>query len=99
MVHTFQCLGVNIAVDVNSGAVHVPMSHLPPSGAGAARLPAELAAQTALEESWQELRGSGGRGGCSLRRTTTLTGKGCSMQQQAPGESPVLHVSRLQPAV
>ena len=23
MVHTFQCLGVNIAVDVNSGAVHV----------------------------------------------------------------------------
>ena len=23
MVHTFQALGVNIAVDVNSGAVHV----------------------------------------------------------------------------
>ena len=23
MVHTFQCLGVNVAVDVNSGAVHV----------------------------------------------------------------------------
>ena len=23
MVHTFQCLGVRIAVDVNSGAVHV----------------------------------------------------------------------------
>ena len=23
MVHTFRCLGVNIAVDVNSGAVHV----------------------------------------------------------------------------
>ena len=23
MVHTFQCLGVSIAVDVNSGAVHV----------------------------------------------------------------------------
>ena len=22
MVHTFQCLGVNVAVDVNSGAVH-----------------------------------------------------------------------------
>ena len=23
MVHTFQCLGVNVAVDANSGAVHV----------------------------------------------------------------------------
>ena len=28
MVHTFQCLGVNIAVDVNSGAVHVLLDEL-----------------------------------------------------------------------
>ena len=85
MVHTFQCLGVNVAVDVNSGAVHVLDEltyHLlelvePPMGE---HCPAEVAARlpqydpAALEEAWQELRGLAGRG-CSSRRTTTSTGR------------------------
>ena len=85
MVHTFQCLGVNIAVDVNSGAVHVLDEltyHLleqvqPPMGE---HCPAELCARlpqydpAAMEEAWQELRGLAAEG-CSLRRTTTLTGR------------------------
>ena len=67
MVHTFQCLGVNIAVDVNSGAVHVLDEltyHLleqvqPPMGE---HCPAELCARlpqydpAALEEAWQASR-------------------------------------------
>ena len=73
MVHTFQCLGVNIAVDVNSGAVHVLDEltyHLleqvqPPMGE---HCPAELCARlpqydpAALEEAWQELRGLAAEG-------------------------------------
>ena len=83
MVHTFQCLGVNIAVDVNSGAVHVLDEltyHLleqvqPPMGE---HCPAELCARlpqydpAALEEAWQAVWRPRG---CSLRRTTTLTGR------------------------
>ena len=66
MVHTFQCLGVNVAVDVNSGAVHVLDEltyHLlelvePPMGE---HCPAEVAARlpqydpAALEESYASL--------------------------------------------
>ena len=54
MVHTFQCLGVNVAVDVNSGAVHVLDEltyHLlelvePPMGE---HCPAEVAARLEAE--------------------------------------------------
>ena len=73
MVHTFQALGVNIAVDVNSGAVHVLDEltyHLlervtPPM---AEHCPEEIRTAldrydpAALEEAWQELRGLAGEG-------------------------------------
>ena len=85
MVHTFQCLGVNIAVDVNSGAVHVLDEltyHLleqvqPPMGE---HCPAELCARlpqydpAALEEAWQELRGLAAEG-LLFEEATTLTGR------------------------
>ena len=66
MVHTFQCLGVFVAVDVNSGAVHV-LDELtyrlleqvtPPMEE---HCPAEVRDKlpqydpAALEEAWQEL--------------------------------------------
>ena len=67
MVHTFSALGRNLAVDVNSGAVHVLdklcydlLSRIP--GPMGEQLPGELAAQlpqygrAELEEGWQELR-------------------------------------------
>ena len=73
MVHTFQCLGVNIAVDVNSGAVHVLDEltyHLleqvqPPMGE---HCPAELCARlpqydpAALDGGLAGAARSGGRG-------------------------------------
>ena len=85
MVHTFQCLGVNIAVDVNSGAVHVLDEltyHLlelvePPMGE---HCPAEVAARlpqydpAALEEAGRSCAAWRSRA-CSLRRTTTSTGR------------------------
>ena len=73
MVHTFEALGVKLAVDVNSGAVHVlddltyrllplvepPMAeHCPPELL--ARLP-EYRTE-AVEEGWQDLRELAGNG-------------------------------------
>ena len=94
MVHTFQCLGVNIAVDVNSGAVHVLDEltyHLleqvqPPMGE---HCPAELCARlpqydpAALEESWQELRGLAAEGLLFEEDDYIDREKAASMQQQA----------------
>ena len=67
MVHTFQALGVNVAVDVNSGAVHV-LDELtyrlleqvtPPMAEHCPEEIKSVLAQfdpNALEEAWQELR-------------------------------------------
>ena len=67
MVHTFQCLGVNIAVDVNSGAVHVldQLSYdllncvTPPMAEHCPEDVIETLSQyprEELEECWQELK-------------------------------------------
>ena len=104
MVHTFQCLGVNIAVDVNSGAVHVLDEltyHLleqvqPPMGE---HCPAELCARlpqydpAALEESWQELRGLAAEGLLFEEDDYIDREKAASMQQQALVKALCLHVS------
>ena len=104
MVHTFQCLGVNIAVDVNSGAVHVLDEltyHLleqaqPPIGE---HCPAELCATlpqydpAALEEAWQELRGLAAEGLLFEEDDYIDREKAASMQQQALVKALCLHVS------
>ena len=104
MVHTFQCLGVNIAVDVNSGAVHVLDEltyHLleqvqPPMGE---HCPAELCARlpqydpAALEEAWQELRGLAAEGLLFEEDDYIDREKAASMQQQALVKALCLHVS------
>ena len=104
MVHTFQCLGVNVAVDVNSGAVHVLDEltyHLlelvePPMGE---HCPAEVAARlpqydpAALEEAWQELRGLAEQGLLFEEDDYIDREKAASMQQQALVKALCLHVS------
>ena len=104
MVHTFQCLGVNIAVDVNSGAVHVLDEltyHLleqvqPPMGE---HCPAELCARlpqydpAAMEEAWQELRGLAAEGLLFEEDDYIDREKAASMQQQALVKALCLHVS------
>ena len=104
MVHTFQALGVNIAVDVNSGAVHVLDEltyHLleqvvPPM---AEHCPAEIAAKLPqyapadLEEAWQELRGLAEQGLLFEEDDYIDREKAASMQQQALVKALCLHVS------
>ena len=104
MVHTFQALGVNVAVDVNSGAVHVLDDltyHLleqvrPPM---AEHCPAEIAAKLpqysadALEEGWQELCALAAQGLLFEEDDYIDRQKAASMQQQALVKALCLHVS------
>ena len=85
MVHTFQCLGVNIAVDVNSGAVHVLdeltyhlLEQVQPPMESTARRSFAPGCPSTTQPPWRRP----GRScavwrprGCFLRRTTTLTGR------------------------
>ena len=102
MVHTFTALGCNIAVDVNSGAVHVldrliydlleqvnpPMAeHCPPEVA--AKLPQYAAA--GLEEGWQELRELAENG--LLFVEDDYVDPAAAVPNEAPVKALCLHVS------
>ncbi len=104
MVHTFQALGVRIAVDVNSGAVHV-LDELtfrllervePPM---AEHCPLELAAGLPpyspedVEEAWQELRALASEGLLFEEDDYIDRDKAAGMQQQALVKALCLHVS------
>ena len=104
MVHTFEALGVKLAVDVNSGAVHVlddltyrllplvepPMAeHCPPELL--ARLP-EYRTE-AVEEGWQDLRELAGNGLLFVEDDYVDPGAATALQQSAPIKALCLHVS------
>ncbi len=104
MVHTFEALGVKLAVDVNSGAVHVlddltyrllplvesPMAeHCPPDLL--ARLP-EYSAE-AVEEGWQDLRELAGNGLLFVEDDYVDPAAATALQQSAPIKALCLHVS------
>lgn len=104
MVHTFEALGVHIAVDVNSGAVHVIdkmtrrlLEHVvPPMGE---HCPKEIGDKLreydagALEEAWQELRGLADEGLLFTEDDYIDREKAASMQQSALVKALCLHVS------
>lgn len=104
MVHTFEALGVKLAVDVNSGAVHVlddltyrllplvepPMAeHCPPELL--ARLP-EYRTE-AVEEGWQDLRELAGKGLLFVEDDYVDPAAATALQQSAPIKALCLHVS------
>ena len=104
MVHTFEALGVKLAVDVNSGAVHVlddltyrllplvepPMAeHCPPELL--ARLP-EYRTE-AVEEGWQDLRELAGNGLLFVKDDYVDPAAATALQQSAPIKALCLHVS------
>ena len=104
MVHTFEALGVKLAVDVNSGAVHVlddltyrllplvepPMAeHCPPELL--ARLP-EYRTE-AVEEGWQDLRELAGNGLPFVEDDYVDPAAATALQQSAPIKALCLHVS------
>ena len=104
MVHTFEALGVKLAVDVNSGAVHVlddltyrllplvepPMAeHCPPELL--ARLP-EYRTE-AVEEGWQDLRELAGNGLLFVEDDYVVPAAATALQQSAPIKALCLHVS------
>ena len=104
MVHTFEALGVKLAVDVNSGAVHVlddltyrllplvepPMAeHCPPELL--ARLP-EYRTE-AVEEGWQDLRELAGNGLLFVEDDYVDPAAATALQQSAPSKALCLHVS------
>lgn len=104
MVHTFTALGVKLAVDVNSGAVHVlddltydllpmvepPMTeHCPNSIAD--RLPQYSA--EAVEEAWQELRQLAENGLLFEEDDYIDPVAATALQQSAPIKALCLHVS------
>ena len=104
MVHTFTALGVHIAVDVNSGAVHV-LDELtcrlleqvePPM---AEHCPQELLERLNqypaqdLEDAWQELRALEAEGLLFVEDDYIDRDKAASMQQQALVKALCLHVS------
>ena len=103
MVHTFEALGVKLAVDVNSGAVHVlddltyrllplvepPMAeHCPPELL--ARLP-EYRTE-AVEEGWQDLRELAGNGLLFVEDDYVDPAAATALQQSAPIKALCLHV-------
>ena len=104
MVHTFQALGVNVAVDVNSGAVHV-LDELtyrlleqvtPPMAEHCPEEIKSVLAQfdpNALEEAWQELRSLADEGLLFEKDDYIDREKAASMQQQALVKALCLHVS------
>lgn len=104
MVHTFEALGVKLAVDVNSGAVHVlddltyrllplvepPMAeHCPPELL--ARLP-EYRTEV-VEEGWQDLRELAGNGLLFVEDDYVDPAAATALQQSAPIKALCLHVS------
>ena len=103
MVHTFESLGVKIAVDVNSGAVHVldtpaydllslldsPMGENCPDDL-AARLPYERAV---VDGAWAELRGLQEQGLLFTEDDYVDPEAAAALQQQAPVKALCLHVS------
>ena len=104
MVHTFEALGVKLAVDVNSGAVHVlddltyrllplvepPMAeHCPPELL--ARLP-EYRTE-AVEEGGQDLRELAGNGLLFVEDDYVDPAAATALQQSAPIKALCLHVS------
>ena len=104
MVHTFEALGVKLAVDVNSGAVHVlddltyrllplvepPMAeHCPPELLS--RLP-EYRTE-AVEEGWQDLRELAGNGLLFVEDDYVDPAAATALQQSAPIKALCLHVS------
>lgn len=104
MVHTFTALGVHIAVDVNSGAVHVLdeltcrlLEQITPPMAG--HCPKALEDKLSqyppesLEEAWQELRGLAQEGLLFVEDDYIDREKASSMQQQALVKALCLHVS------
>ena len=104
MVHTFTALGVHIAVDVNSGAVHV-LDELtcrlleqvePPMAEHCPQAILECLSQypaQELEEAWQELRGLADQGLLFVEDDYIDREKAASMQQQALVKALCLHVS------
>ena len=112
MVHTFQALGVNVAVDVNSGAVHVAgRSDLPPVGAGTppygralpggkSRQSCPSTAPMLWRRGWQELRALAAQGLLFEEDDYIDRQKAASNAAAGFGEGPVpARVPRLQPAV
>ena len=103
MVHTFESLGVKIAVDVNSGAVHVldapaydllslldsPMGETCPDNL-AARLPYERAV---VDGAWAELRVLQEQGLLFTDDDYVDPEAAAALQQQAPVKALCLHVS------
>ena len=104
MVHTFEALGVKLAVDVNSGAVHVlddltyrllplvepPMAeHCPPELLD--RLP-EYRTE-AVEEGWQDMRELAGNGLLFVEDDYVDPAAATALQQSAPIKALCLHVS------
>ena len=104
MVHTFSLLGQNIAVDVNSGAVHVldklsydllsqvegPMGEALP-GELAARLPQYSPAD--LAEAWEELRALQDQGLLFTDDEYVDRDKAMELPRQAVVKALCLHVS------
>ena len=104
MVHVFEALGVKLAVDVNSGAVHVldaltfdllplvepPMAEHCPE-AVASKLP-QYGAQ-ALEEGWQDLRELAQNGLLFVEDDYIDPTAATALQQSAPIKALCLHVS------
>ncbi len=104
MVHTFTALGVRVAVDVNSGAVHVlddvtydvlnlaqpPLSE---------RCPQEIKeslpqyAPEAVDEAWQDLRELEGEGLLFVEDDYLDPADAVAMQREAPIKALCLHVS------
>lgn len=104
MVHTFETLGVKIAVDVNSGAVHVlddltydllPLVR-PPMGE---QCPEELFAalgqysRSAVEEGWRELGELADNGLLFVEDDYLDPAAAAAMQMEAPIKALCLHVS------
>lgn len=104
MVHTFTALGVNVAVDVNSGAVHIlddltfhllekitpPMAEHCPAALAEALCQYET---SALEEAWQELRALVDEGLLFVEDDYIDHKKAMSMQKSALVKALCLHVS------
>lgn len=103
MVHTFTCLGVHVAVDVNSGAVHVlddaafellslldgPMGETCPDEV---RQKLSLDRET-VEGTWQELRSLQDEGLLFTEDSYIDPAAATLMQQDAPVKALCLHVS------
>ena len=104
MVHTFTALGVHIAVDVNSGAVHV-LDELtcrlleqvePPMAEHCPQVLLDKLNQYPaqdLKEAWQELRALAAEGLLFVEDDYIDREKAASMQQQALVKALCLHVS------